>query len=185
MDANLEAGLKANREFKDTVFSMLIEDRPGNAIDVSNTFLGTSYGPHDEAADGGLTDLELTVKMYNINRGRNEKILKSCAAIHEYSIFINMVREYKNSMTLEEAITKAVVDCIDQNVLKEFLLKHKGEVINMLISEWNMDIALEVRGEERAMEKTMEIAKKLKELGRPVDEIVLATGLTVDDILRL
>jgi len=88
-------------------------------------------------------------------------------------------------MPLEQAIRKAVVDCIDQNVLKEFLLKHEGELVNMLVSEWNMETALEVREEEGRTEKAKEIAKKLKELGRPVEEIEIATGLTVDDILRL
>ena len=48
-----------------------------------------------------------------------------------------------------------------------------------------MDIALEVRGEEKAMEKAIKIAKKLKELGRPVEEIAIVTELTVDEVLKL
>jgi len=140
--------------------------------------------PQDDQSDG-IIDLELTVTMYNINHGHNENIVKSCAAVHEYSIFINMIREYRKAMGLEEAIAKAVIDCINQNVLKEFLAKHKQEVVNMLISEWNMDIALEVRGEEKAMEKAMEIAKKMKDRGDDVNSIVEVTGLTVDEVLKL
>jgi len=55
----------------------------------------------------------------------------------------------------------------------------------MLISEWNLDLALEVRGEEERMEERREIAKYLKAKGMPVEEIADATKLTVDDILRL
>jgi len=59
--------------------------------------------------------------MYNINHGHNENIVRGCATIHEYSIFINMTREYRKTMSLEEAIQKAVADCIEQNVLRNVL----------------------------------------------------------------
>jgi len=86
---------------------------------------------------------------------------------------------------LEQAIKQAVVDCIDQNVLKAFLLKHEGELVNMLVSEWNMETALEVREEEGRMEEKREIAKRMKAKGKSVEEIEEMTGLTVDEILKL
>jgi predicted transposase/invertase (TIGR01784 family) len=55
----------------------------------------------------------------------------------------------------------------------------------MITSEWSMDIALEVRGEERALEKALKIARNLKAKGMSVNEIAEATELTVDEILRL
>jgi len=144
------------------------------------------YKPEEKAVDDGLVDLELTVKMYNINRGRNENIVKSCAILHEYSIFIDMIREYqKANMSLGDAIQRSVVDCIDQNVLKKFLLQHKGEVINMITSEWNMDLALKVRGEEKAMERAEKIAKGMLAEGMDVNTISRITELSVDEILRL
>jgi len=141
-------------------------------------------GPRD-APDDGIIDLELTVTMYNINHGHNENLVRGCETIREYSIFINIIREHRKAMPLEEAVQKAVIDCIGQGVLKEFLSKNKQKVVNMLISEWNMDIALEVRGEEERMEEKREIAKKLRVNGVDVDTIAKSTGLTVDDILKL
>jgi predicted transposase/invertase (TIGR01784 family) len=96
-------------------------------------------------------------------------------------------------MGQREAITQAVVDCIDENVLKEFLETHKSEVINMLLTEWSMDTALKVRGEEYwekgrmegRMEEKKRTARALQSKGMPVNDIAEATGLTVDDILRL
>ena len=88
-------------------------------------------------------------------------------------------------MPLEEAVQKAVIDCIEQGVLKEFLSKNKQKVVNMLISEWNMDIALEVRGEEERMKEKREIAKKLLARGAKVADIAEDTGLTVDEVLKL
>ena len=64
----------------------------------------------------------------------------------------------------------------------------------MLLHEWNLDTAVayaEERGEERGegrgrKKEKIEIAKKLKDAGRMgVDDIAQATGLTVDDVLRL
>jgi len=88
-------------------------------------------------------------------------------------------------MPLEKAIQTAVVDCIDKNVLKKFLLKHKEEVINMMVSEWNMDTALEVKFEEGMEEKAEKIAKKLLAEGKDVDYIANLTDLTVDEVLKL
>jgi len=150
-----------------------------------------SYGPLDEA---GPSDLELTVKMYNVNKGHNEKMLKRCATLHEYAIFIDKVREYqKTTPDLGMAVKRAIEDCIDHNVLKKFLSLNKGEVINMMTSEWNMDIAVKVaqeEGMERGMErgekkKALEIAKNLRARGNDVNTVAEITGLSVDDILRL
>jgi len=142
--------------------------------------------PEDGAVDTGVIDLELTVKMYNINRGRNENMVKRCARLYEYSILIGRLHQYRREkLSPEEAAQRAVVDCIDQNVLKDFLLKHKGRIINMITSEWNMDLALEVRGEEKALEERLKIAKNLIAQGLSVDAITKATGLTVDEVLRL
>ena len=149
----------------------------------------TEYNPQDKEGDGGLTDLELTVKVYNINNGRNKNMVKRCATLHEYSIFIDMVHEYHKTMTFEEAVMKAIEDCIGQNILKAFLLKHKGRLVNMLTSEWNMDLAVEVaqeegmaRGEKR---KTLEIARAMRAKGIDINTVSEITGLSVDEILRL
>jgi len=113
-------------------------------------------------------------------------MVKSCARLYEYSILIDRLHQYrKEKLSPEEAAQRAVVECIGQNVLKDFLLQHKGRIINMITSEWNMDIALEVRGEEKALEKAKEIAKNLLGQGLGVDAIAKATGLTVDEVLRL
>jgi len=57
------------------------------------------------------------------------------------NIFIDMVHKYGRAMPLEKAIRKAMEDCINQNMLKAFLEKHRGEMVNMLISEYGWDLA--------------------------------------------
>ncbi|MCL2242220.1 MAG: Rpn family recombination-promoting nuclease/putative transposase [Chitinispirillia bacterium] len=43
MNADTRTGLKANPKYKDTVFSLLFNDNPEAAVEVSNTFLGTHF----------------------------------------------------------------------------------------------------------------------------------------------
>jgi len=63
----------------------------------------------------------------------------------------------------------------------------------MLFEEWNLDDAVAVAkkdGEELGMktgkrQREIEIAQKLKAKGMSINDIIDATGLTVDDILPL
>jgi len=143
-------------------------------------------------------DLELTVTAYNINKGCNLEMARRSHTLNEYETFIYMVRENEKTMDFEDAVRKAVIDCINQNVLKEFLENHKKEVIGMLTQEWSLEKAiafaerdarqvglLEGR-REGERQNALKTAKRLRDIGRmTVDEIAEATDLTVDDILRL
>jgi len=47
-------------------------------------------------------------------------------------------------MNREEAMKKAIEDCIKRNVLKSFLEANSTEVINMLLKEWDLEEAQRV-----------------------------------------
>jgi hypothetical protein len=98
---------------------------------------------------GGTVPLELTVQVYNINHGHNPGILKKSGTLDGYSIFVEKVREYEEEeKSLEKALRKAIEYCTGKNILREFLEAHGSEVMNMLLTEWNWDEALEVAREE-------------------------------------
>ena len=63
------------------------------------------------------------------------------------------------------------------------------EVVGMLTQEWNWGKAMEVAKkegwEDGREERAKEIARNFKAKGISVDDIAEATGLTVDDVLRL
>jgi hypothetical protein len=95
------------------------------------------------------TPLELIVQVYNVNHGHNPEILKRCETLGNYSIFMGKIREYKKKKkSLEKAVKNAIEYCIEKNILKEFLETHSSEVLNMLLTEWNQDEAIEVAREE-------------------------------------
>jgi hypothetical protein len=81
------------------------------------------------------------------------------------------IREFKKKeKSLEKALKYAIEYCIGKNVLKEFLETHSSEVLNMLLTEWNQDEAIEVAREE-AREEARESFLELLEQGLTVEEI--------------
>ena len=93
--------------------------------------------------------LELELRVININEGRNEKILKSCRKLAEYSVLMSKVRAYKDKLdNLEKGIREAIKYCSRHDILKEFLEIHGSEVLNMILEEWNTEDAIAVAREE-------------------------------------
>jgi hypothetical protein len=103
--------------------------------------------------------LDLTVTIYNINKGRNQELLSRSKSLAGYVEFVARVRENKKpNVPLNDAISKAIRRCVRDGILADFLREHGAEVMNMLLTEWNWDEAKEVWQEE-AMEKAWEMAE--------------------------
>ena len=95
-------------------------------------------------------DLELKVLVLNINAGMNRQIMESCRTLKEYSIYVERVRKYRADMPIEQAVEKAVTECIRENILADFLKKQRAEVIAMSILEYNEEEELKkIRASER------------------------------------
>jgi hypothetical protein len=143
---------------------------------------------------GGAPGLELVIKVYNINPGHNEGMLKKCGELDGYSVFVDKVRQYAQTIPDEKlAFKEAINDCIKHNILREFLEMHASEVANMLLTEWNLEDALEVEREEgfeegleRGREEaTKETARNLLALGVSPATVAQATGLDLEAIKGL
>ena len=91
----------------------------------------------DAFEDGHKGCIELTVRTININHGHNKELLDKCRTLADYAYFVAEVRKNLDSMPLKEAVELAVDTCIEQDVLREFLLEQKAEVIAMSIYEYN------------------------------------------------
>jgi predicted transposase/invertase (TIGR01784 family) len=130
--------------------------------------------------------LEITVKVININEGRNEAVAARCKKLAEYSAFVAKVRSLEKELgSLEEAIKAAVKYCKKHDILKEFVELHAGEVLNMLYKEWNMDDALAVRYEEGQEEAKESIARNLLAKGSSPEFVSDITGLDIETIENL
>ena len=85
--------------------------------------------------------LELTVQTININRGHNGSLLKKSPTLYGYAYFVSLVRKNMESMELKEAVERAVDECIREDILRDFLLEQKAEVVAMSIYEYNEEYA--------------------------------------------
>jgi hypothetical protein len=154
--------------------------------------LSDSY-PKNLPAFAGMGGLELEVVTLNVNDGRNKNLVTACNLLHEYCIFIDTLRCNLETMNPKAAVQKTVEDCIARDVLKDFLQKHRRELVDMLVTEWDWDIAMKVSGEENyekgvevGVEKGMEkAARAMKDKGYDIGAIAEITGLPVDVILGL
>ena len=128
--------------------------------------------------------------MININEGRNDKIVKGCKEFHEYSMFVAKARNFLSILgNQEEAIKETVIYCQRHGILRQFLEIHGSEVLNMLLTEWNMDDAKvvwqeEAREEGREKEK-LEIARNLLTKGSTPEFIQEITGLDLETIQNI
>lgn len=79
-------------------------------------------------------ELELICKVYNINYGKNKQLLENCPFLKEYMIFVDYVRLFHKENGYEDlgdAIERAIDRCIEENVLRAFLVAHRSEVVKV------------------------------------------------------
>lgn len=109
--------------------------------------------------------LELTVKVININPSAHHPILQECRSIYEYSWFVQRIRDYtRQGDSRDSAIQKAMADCIQHGIMVDFIQVHGSEVRNMLFTEFNLEDALEVRGQECYDEGKLEGQERVNSL---------------------
>ena len=112
-------------------------------------------------------ELELTVTVLNINAGNNAELLGNCKTLREYMQYIERVREYATQMVIEEAVERAITECIREGILAEFLKRNRAEAIKVSIYEYNEELHLEnVRRE--GYEEGMSLGKT-----RAIQELLL------------
>ena len=88
-------------------------------------------------------DIEVQVKMLNINYGHNKALLESCKVLGEYSWITAEIRAHKE-LELKYAIDRAIINMPKEFILKKFLLIHRAEVMGMLVAEYDSDEAKEI-----------------------------------------
>ncbi|MBD5393830.1 MAG: hypothetical protein HDR71_06095 [Lachnospiraceae bacterium] len=85
-------------------------------------------------------DVELSVRMLNINYGHNRQLMEKCKILEEYLNLVATIRDYMAvEKDIQTALNRAVDSCIENGILKEFLLKNRAEVLGMLLEEFDAE----------------------------------------------
>lgn len=113
------------------------EDEPEyKELTLSDSFVPVKEGGHSP-------DLECVAHVLTINYGHDQKLMKKCRKLYEYSYFVASIRrKLAEGLTLTAAVEYTVPDCIQKDILKEFLIKHGAEVTEMILEELDMEFHL-------------------------------------------
>ena len=136
--------------------------------------------------------LELVVSVMNINYNRGSEILHTCKPLKEYTLFVETVRRH-TKLDSENGFQNAIKDCIQNDILREYLQRKSKEVINMLIAEYDYDVDIAVQREEEreialqegSYQAKLETAKLMRTHNYPIAEICTMTGLSETEVEQL
>ena len=140
--------------------------------------------------------MELRVQVLNINYGHNKSLMNRCPTLMQYAILVSKIKTYRKNMIFEDAVLRAIDECIEANVLREFLMTRRAEIMNSLLTEYDEEQVLADIGQEyyedglkegkelgEALGKAESIIELLEELGSVPDslkaEILQETDLAV------
>ena len=150
----------------------------------------------------GEPKLELVVTVFNVNEGHNAELMQHCSMLKEYAQYVAKVRHYAAYMQLNQAVERAVNECIREGILTEFLIRNRREVINMSIFEYDKEL------EEKKLRKAefeagreagheagfaegenhaaLEIASRMLQSDKfSLDEIANFSGLSIAEVKKL
>ena len=95
------------------------------------------------------SDIEVTVKMININPGFNLSLVQKCRPLEEYVWTVNAIRENRaKEMAIELAIDKALDDMPKDFEIRPYLEANRKGVKTMLLTEYNEAETMEMFREE-------------------------------------
>ena len=157
--------------------------------------------------------LELVVTVYDIAEGKSAEMLGRSGALSDYARFISVAYENlgraETKPQRDEAIKKTIDYCLENGIMKTYLLKRGSEVRRMLSLEWNDEVYRRVlleegeekgriegeekgriEGEEKGLSKgriegVLEIARNMKAEGSETTFIMKVTGLSEEEVEAL
>jgi len=172
-----EPKVAVNRAQKDTMFRFLYDDKEK---------LLYLYEVSEENPM-----LELQVLVLNINEGNNRELKEKCRCLAEYMLYVDRIRKYAEQYdTLQEAVERAIEDCIAEGILADFLTKHRAEAMTVSIFEYDEEKELRLYGEaerevgyEQGLEQTLckQICKKI-EKNIPIEQIAVELEMELEEL---
>ena len=108
------------------VFYNGTEGMDDTVLKLSDAF-GTESAPMEP-------DIEVKVRMININYGKNSAILKACRPLAEYAWLVEEIRKNQMNMDIDSAVDKALDNMPEDYVIKTFLIGNRAEVRDLCIT---------------------------------------------------
>ena len=206
-----------NRNYKDTIFRMLFSDRK-NLLSLYNAVNQRKYLHQILSSFTMVRRQLLTVQSFDfprhlnicqvnhVNEGHNAELMQHCNTLNEYAQYVARVRLYAADMSLDQAVERAVDECIREGILAEFLTCNRNEVISMSIFEYDKELEEKKlrkaeyeagheagfsEGEKYGIERgtflnSIETARRMLKFQEfSLEKIAAISGLSLDEIKKL
>ena len=130
-------------------------------------------------------NLEVIVKVKNINMGNSQELFEKCKAMRDYMIFVDKVRKYSQEQTLEDAVEQTIRECMEEDVMADFLKRNRAEVVKMCLYEYDEEKQREFDREEGKQELLREQVQKNLEKGYSKEMIADFLGIDAEMIAEI
>ena len=115
--------------------------------------------------------------MINISIGNNAELIEKCRLLHDYAVFIGLIRNYiSQENDINTAVTLAINHAISHNILKEVLSVHTAEVRDMILTEYNEEQHIKneknISYDDGFNDGKIEAIKNMIKLNVPKDKIL-------------
>lgn len=90
----------------------------------------------------GMKYISVRIQILNVNDGHNKQLMEACPTLHQYAILVSRIKTYSKKMDFEDAVNRAINECIEEDVLREFLLRRRAEVMNSILTEYDEEQVL-------------------------------------------
>ena len=140
----------------------------------------------DAFADKELASVEIEVKVIDINHEKGHEALRKSATLDGYSFLIAEIKKrLAVGMSQDKAIGEAILFCIEQGKIADFLRKNLERVAKMITFDATIEGREEARIEEARENKTIEIALEMLKEGLSINLISKCLKMSVNQIEAL
>lgn len=125
----------------------------------------------------GESDIEVRVRMLNINQGYNEKLLNKCRPLYEYSWFVSRIRRHKESYETMSAINRSLAEMPADFIIRPFLEQHRSEIMGIIDTEYDEEKILDLFKDEWIEEERQNTERERKRAEAAMSDIVVLSNL--------
>ena len=152
----------------------------------------------------------MNVRVINVNYEKGAALLEKCRLLSDYSQLVHIAKmNYQRTHDLDTAVSEAVTECMENDILRNFLKENGGEIMSFLYDMLTKEEMEEIRehdgyvrglkdghtsgvkeglargAAEGAQAKQRDIAANMLAMGMDIPVIAKATGLSEQDIAEL
>ena len=144
--------------------------------------------------------LELKVKVCTIKSESPSPVVHSCHDLEQYVQFLELVEEAR-AAGHENPLKWAIQEAVRRNILRDYLERKGGEVLSILMTEYNyatdmavlkeeayedgLFVGLATGREEGAYQTKLETARSFLSMGLEPEQVAQGTGLSLEVIQKL